>query len=136
MAKQRRRVSLLLVEDSRYFADLIGEFLSICDKARFDVVHVTRLAEARSRLDTVSADLVLSDLRLPDADTEQLFAWISDQATQHPIVLMTGLLDPQLRDQARRAGCVDCADKDDLVTDTLGDRLLTYIADFGADGRG
>ena len=135
MADHPPTVSLLLVEDSRYFADLIGEFLCICDKASFEVAHVTSLGAAKSQLDATPADMVLSDMRLPDTDTQQLFAWIADRAVQLPIVLMTGMLDPRLRDQARRAGCVDCVDKDDLVTAALGDRLLTYIAAFGADGR-
>ena len=135
MADHTRTVSLLLVEDSRYFAELIGEFLCICDKAGFEVTHVTSLGDAKSRLDLIPADVVLSDVRLPDADTDQLFDWMANQTAQRPIVLMTGMLDPRLRDRARRAGCVDCVDKDDLVTAALGDRLLTYIAAFGGDGR-
>ena len=130
-----RTVSLLLVEDSRYFADLIGEFLSLCDTAGFDVAHAATLQQARERLAGAPVDLVVSDVRLPDADARQLLAWVADQAAQCPIVLMTGLLGPQLRDQARRAGCVDCVDKDDLVNAALGDRLLGYIASFAADGR-
>lgn len=135
MAEHRRIVPLLLVEDSPYFADLIGEFLSICDEARFEVVHVTTLKEAKLRLDDISAALVLSDVRLPDADTQQLFTWIADQAGRQPIVLMTGLLAPQLCDQARRSGCADCVDKDDLMTVDLGSLLLAYIADFQIDDR-
>ena len=73
-------IRILLVEDNPGDARLLRELLRENASLAFDLVHVERLADARARIESEGADVILLDLSLPDAHglesvSAPLMAW-------------------------------------------------------------
>lgn len=118
--------NVLLVEDSDSDARLVSVYLS--DNARgrmvFRLTHVKSLDEAISEANSVSFDVILLDLDLPDASglkgVEQLSACYSC-----PIIVLSGSRDEQLALMAVRNGAQDYLIKDEIDQRHL-ERSISY----------
>jgi two-component sensor histidine kinase/CheY-like chemotaxis protein len=102
-----RAIRILLVEDNPGDARLLQMVLAQVDSLRFELTHVTRLAEALRWLAAGCTDVVLLDLSLPDAQGFQTFARAHTAAPQVPIILLTGLDDGAFAARAVREGAQD-----------------------------
>lgn len=96
---------VLLIEDNamdaRIFEDLVnesGEAVTI-DWARSMAEAVGRAAQA--------ADVVVTDLGLPDSRGLETVSRVRDAFPDRPVIVMTGLDDPEAGVQAVQAGCQD-----------------------------
>lgn len=94
----RRRV--LLVDDSGIFLDVVGAAL---DEAGFHVLPAATLADV-DRMISARPDLVLMDVRMPEAYGDELAAMLRGmRGIRVPIYLLSSLDDDDLRRRAEQA---------------------------------
>lgn len=100
---------ILVVEDNPADADLMLEYLreegsSMCGAT---VTRVDRVARALEALAAHTADIVLLDLSLPDAEQLEGLEAVIAAAPEVPVVVMTGLADDSVAVAAVKAGAQD-----------------------------
>jgi two-component system, cell cycle response regulator len=117
-------LSILLVEDDPVHAHLAQAALQPspegCD---WRLTHVSTLAAACSLAET--PDLVLLDLTLPDGSGLDTLRRLRERFAFVPVVLLTGVEDPEIEATALRAGAQDFLGKDELTARTLR-RVVRY----------
>ncbi|MCD8029305.1 MAG: sigma-54 dependent transcriptional regulator [Bacteroides sp.] len=96
--------SILIVEDDITFGMMLKTWLK---KKGFTVSSASTVARAKKHLETEPADLVLSDLRLPDKDGIYLLSWLQQQGKVPPFIMMTGYADIPSAVQAIKMGAQD-----------------------------
>jgi diguanylate cyclase (GGDEF)-like protein len=102
-----KRTKVLLIEDDPEDADLLQEMLSEREADWCEVTWVNRLQLGLARLAANPIDLVLLDLSLPDGQGLETFAKVHAQATEVPIVVLSGLDDEKLAVQMVQEGAQD-----------------------------
>lgn len=100
-------VTVLLVEDNPGDARLLHEMLRDPSPAGYDVRPAESLKAASEYLATGSADIVLLDLGLPDADGLESLQIVRAVAPRVPVVVLTGRDDEGLAVQALNEGAQD-----------------------------
>jgi DNA-binding NtrC family response regulator len=86
-ARKASRGRVLVVEDEAYVRDSLVEIL----RARgYDVEGTPSVAEALARLARAPVDIVLTDLRMPDADGLELVRRVQASTAEVPVVVLTG----------------------------------------------
>ena len=116
---------LLLVEDNPGDARLLQEELKEVPSVRFEVRHVTRMAEALAVVGEPGLNVVLLDLSLPDGHGLSNIERVVQAAPALPLVVLTGTDDEQLAMRAVHAGAQDYLVKGQ-VTGPLLVRALRY----------
>ncbi len=96
--------SILIVEDDITFGMMLKTWL---EKKGFTVSSASTMARAKKHLETEPADLVLSDLRLPDKDGIYLLSWLREEGKSLPFIMMTGYADIPSAVQAIKMGAQD-----------------------------
>lgn len=115
---------VLLVEDNRSEAALVGRLLLMAASPRFDVVAVHQLTDALEVLDKRAVDLVILDLGLPDVANELEGVTEIDGRYDVPIVVLTGVESEQdLREATLKAGAVECLFKEGISPEALHQAL-------------
>ncbi len=114
MATLQRRV--LLVEDSAGDAELTCESLARAPAQAFEVLRASTLAESLLLLSARSVDVVILDLNLPDSRGVDTVRRIRVVLSQTPIVVVTGVVDEDLRSQAIAEGAEDVFAKEESHT--------------------
>ncbi len=115
---------ILLVEDNPADARMVKELLAE-DSPAFEVIHVTRLAEAIECLAHREISGVLLDLSLPDAYGLEGVARLRAVAPSAPIIIMSGNEDESLAVAGVREGAQDYLVKGRVEGDVLT-RALRY----------
>lgn len=105
---------LLLVEDNPGDARLLEELLKDSGSLETKVTHVRSMREAEESLSTGRTDIILLDLGLPDAQGLGALQRIHSAAPRTPLVVLTGLDDETLANQALQAGAEDYLIKGEL----------------------
>ena len=100
-------VRVLLVEDNPSDARLIELMLEKAGGGLVELENVERLSQALSRLMRGDISVVLCDLSLPDSHGLQTFSRIHAQASDVPIIVLSGLSDTSLAVQAVHEGAQD-----------------------------
>jgi serine phosphatase RsbU (regulator of sigma subunit) len=98
------RMRILLIEDDDGDAMLVDEIL-LDAGAPFTLVRARSLAEAGRVLASVSC--VLLDLELPDSRGLQGVTWLQEQRPDLAVVVLTGIADEHLGQEAVGAGAQD-----------------------------
>lgn len=107
--------ALLLVEDNPADAELVKELLDAGhDRAEYEIHHVQKLADADALLRSKPIDVVLLDLRLPDAAGLDGVTTILNKFPELPVVVLTGMADEDLALACIDAGAQDYLNKEDL----------------------
>jgi len=116
------QLRVLLIEDDDGDAFLVEELLA---EAGADVAleRARSLADARRLIP--GAGCVLLDLGLPDARGLQALRWLLQHYPEAAIVVLTGLADEHLGEQAVRAGAQDYLVKGEVSGPTL-QRVIRY----------
>jgi len=122
MAASTEQVRILLVEDDDGDAFLVEELLREAGTG-VQVHRVRRLADARKLL--ADAACVLLDLGLPDSQGLDGLRWLLRQEPQAAVVVLTGVSDEYLGEEAVRAGAQDYLVKGDVSGQMLH-RVLRY----------
>lgn len=99
---------LLIVDDLDGIADSIKMALKGYD-CTFDVAYTGEIAS--SFLRAYKYDLVFLDIGLPGKSGIDVLREIKDESPETPVVMMTGLFDGQLIEQASRLGIVSLMKK-------------------------
>ena len=119
---------VLLIEDNEDDACLIREMLMEKEDAGILLVWVDRLETGLTRLAENKSDLVLLDLSLPDSHGLETFDLVQGCAKDVPIVVLTGLDDEVMANQAVRRGAQDY-----LVKGRLDGTLLARAARYAVE---
>ena len=77
---------ILIVEDDTVLCRVLRNWL---ERKKMQVEVATTLAGARRIMAAADADIVLSDLRLPDGDGIELLEWMNEQHYRIPFIVMT-----------------------------------------------
>lgn len=114
---------LLLVEDNPADAELVQEMLDAGQAgpahSKYEVFVAPRLSSARAMLESRHVDVVLLDLRLPDATGVEGVRSILEVANEMPVVVLTGLEEEEIGLQCINAGAQDYLTKSELQPATL-----------------
>ncbi len=121
-----RRLRILLVEDSAADARLVQESLRNAADQPFDVVTATTLADAYEA--APGWDIVLLDLGVLDSRGIESLHAVQQSWPTTPIVVLTGVEDPLLAQEAIREGAQAYLPKDALSVELLS-RTIRYAID-------
>jgi response regulator of citrate/malate metabolism len=122
MTANAEQVRILLVEDDDGDALLVEELLHEAGKG-VTVQRARRLADARKLIS--GAACVLLDLGLPDSQGLDTLRWLLRQEPNVTVVVLTGVADEYLGEEAVRAGAQDYLVKGD-VTGKMLHRVIRY----------
>lgn len=100
-------IRVLLIEDNPGDVRLIQEIAAEVPGVQFHLVHVERLTDAITYLDTEPFDVVLLDLLLPDSQRLDSFLRVYQHAPSMPIVVLTIDDDDELGLMAVQMGAQD-----------------------------
>jgi len=127
MAADAERMRVLLVEDDDGDAFLVEELLGEAGGG-VRVQRARRLADARRQLR--DADCVLLDLGLPDSEGLDGLRWLLRERADVAVVVLTGLADEYLGEQAVKAGAQDY-----LVKGDVSGKLLVRVIRYAMERR-
>lgn len=99
---------ILLVDDDTTFCLMLKTWLG---KKGFDVEEVFSCEEALKRIQCKKFDVILTDLRLPDKDGIHLLKTVKAEASDVPVILMTGYADIQTAVLSIKLGAFDYVSK-------------------------
>ena len=125
-ATDRRRLSLLLIEDDRADAVLVQALIAD-SVAEIRVAWAPSMAHAEGVLARERPDCVLLDLHLPDATGFDGIVRIAERDATLPVVVLTGLNDEQFGVSAVASGAQDYLVKGRVEPDVLRRTLLYAI---------
>jgi DNA-binding NarL/FixJ family response regulator len=122
MTANAEQVRILLVEDDDGDALLVEELLHEAGSGVM-VQRARRLADARKLIP--DAACVLLDLGLPDSQGLEGLRWLLRQEPDVTVVVLTGVADEYLGEEAVRASAQDYLVKGD-VTEKMLHRVIRY----------
>jgi PAS domain S-box-containing protein len=130
-------IKVLSIEDSPSDEKLIQIYLEQAptlgwDLPRFNVIHVTTLAEGLERLSKAASqgdrcgtiDVVLCDLDLPDSNPSDTFGVVHAAFPDLPIVVLTGSGDSMVARDTVRTGAEDYLFKDEVRGPLLAHAII------------
>ena len=97
-------VRALIVDDDADVRDLL---VGILERAGLRVAEATSGAEATARLAREEFDVVLVDVRLPDASGLDLLRWARAAEVDSEMIVLTGHADVETAVEAMRSGAYD-----------------------------
>jgi PAS domain S-box-containing protein len=118
-------IRILLVEDDEDDFVLTRDALRTISKGRMVLEWVDNGEQALAELKTGRHDVCLLDYRLDASTGLELLARMRQQGWLGPVILLTGMSDEALDEQALKAGAADFLDKSQL-TPTLLARSIRY----------
>ena len=121
-------ISVLLVEDNPIHARLLQGLLSDRSDPAFAVEAVDHLEAGIQRLSTGSFDAVLLDLVLPDSQEMATFKRVKEAAPDMPVLVLTGLDDEGLAEEAVAAGAREYLVKTQIDGESLAQSLQAAIS--------
>ena len=117
-------ISVLLVEDNPIHARLLQGLL----KPEFAVEAVDHLAAGLARLAAGGIDAILLDLVLPDSQELATFERVKATAPNIPVLVLTGLDDEVLAEEAVAAGARDYLIKTQINGESLARSIRAAVA--------
>ena len=121
-------ISVLLVEDNPIHARLLQGLLSDRSDPAFAVEAVDHLEAGIQRLSIDSFDAVLLDLVLPDSQEMATFERVKEAAPDMPVLVLTGLDDEGLAEEAVAAGAREYLVKTQIDGESLARSLQAAIS--------
>jgi DNA-binding NarL/FixJ family response regulator len=102
---KRTPVRVVIVDDHRLFVDALALLLNHDD--RLDVIGTA--GDGRTAIELVvaeQAEVAVIDVRMPEVDGLETARRLRKRSPDTSVILVTGLDEPRLADQAREAGAV------------------------------
>lgn len=93
--------NILVIEDDLMFCKLVSNYLN---KNGYQAAQATDGASAREQINQSEFDVALVDYRLPDTNGVDLVRWIKENSTIKDVIVMSRMLDEQLREEAQSLG--------------------------------
>ena len=128
MTGRGAKLRILIVEDNELDARSMMKALTVDQENDFEIVRVSELGAAVARLDDAHFDCILLDLSLPDSVGLVSVDVLSEQAPGCPIVVLTGLDDPETAVEAVERGAQDYLSKGRVEPDTLARSIRYAVA--------
>ncbi len=117
---QRGRIRVLYIEDSPADAAWAKTALAQDTNHRFEFEISISLAEGLARFSQGGIDIILLDLKLPDAEGFEVFERVFLAAPRIPIILLTGVVeDEKIAHQAIEKGAQDYLRKGEIDSHAL-----------------
>lgn len=113
------RFDILLIEDNPADAELVEDLLAAGGRSHHEVVVATRMDEAIQKLRCRPYDLLLLDLRLPDASGLEAIRMVREVAPKAPLIVLTGIEDEFLALSCINSGAQDYLSKGEIKPLTL-----------------
>lgn len=123
----RIRCRLLIVEDEPGDAELTTERLSTLPEYDFEVAVAASLEEAIGTIGRLHPDAVVLDLNLPDSQGIETLRRIRNAEADIAIVVLSGDINPDVRQTALEAGAQDFIGKDDPAVQLLARSVLFAV---------
>ncbi len=127
---------VLLIEDSELDAKIMGRYLSRSCGPDMRLTHVQTLGDARARLALGDFDLIVLDLDLPDGAGLESLQTIRPDAGDIPVIVATGVDEPEVGVQAVALGAQDFLVKDRMSEDDVARAVSFSVARRTADDAG
>jgi len=107
MASHSTKPSIYVVDDDDAVSDSLDAYLTLKG------MNVTAFGSAQELLsrDDVSPNIWILDVNMPSIDGFMLLEMLRERGHDEPVVLITGLGDPDIRARAERAGVAATFDK-------------------------
>ena len=121
----KETLHVLLVEDNALDALLFREMFSKEPPGTILMTHLVRMQDAEAQLAKGGFDIVLLDMGLPDAHGLDTIRRARAAAPGVPMIVLTGLDDEELADDAMREGAQDYLIKGQIENRALP-RALRY----------
>lgn len=99
---------ILIVEDDVNFGSMLHKWF---ERNGYSSHLCSQMSAAQEHITKQGADLVLSDLRLPDGDGIMLLAWLKERHADTPVIIMTGYAEVQTAVSAIKLGAFDFLEK-------------------------
>ncbi len=99
---------ILIVEDDVTFGTMLKTWF---DKKSWDTCFVSKIEPAKIECQSLSFDLIISDLRLPDGDGIIFLTWLRENKIMSPFIIMTNYSDIQTAVLAMKLGAFDYLQK-------------------------
>jgi DNA-binding response OmpR family regulator len=119
-----KKHSLLLVEDDKLLGPL---YLHLLSDAGYAVTHCQTAAHTEETLLKQRFDLILLDVMLPDLSGLELLRRFH-RLISVPIVLLTNLDQPRVKETALQFGALGCLIKSEYTPDIFLDKISSYLA--------
>src|SRR5580700_2310674 len=104
---KEKALHVLLVEDNAGDARLLREMFSTEKPGSFELTHLLSMSQAITHLAKGDVDVVLLDLGLPDTHGLETVRQAHAVAPSVPLIVLTGLDDEALADEAMKEGAQD-----------------------------
>lgn len=95
---------ILVVEDDSVLCRVLQNWL---EKKDLEVKCVNSVAKAKEIIEMTNADVILSDMRLPDGDGITILEWMNQKQCHIPFILMTQFADVLSAVRAMKLGAED-----------------------------
>lgn len=115
---------ILLIEDNPADAYLVKTYLNDAS-VRHELYHADTLFEGLNTLRERDIQMVLLDLKLPDSDGFKTLTTLMERSSNVPVIVMTGMNNEIVGNQAVRAGAQDFLVKGQFDGKLLG-RAIRY----------
>lgn len=119
MIKDLEIINVLLVEDNLPDAFLLKRNVKKLTTIEVNVTHVESCQEAVLCLKQINFDVILLDLSLPDSHNLETVRYIYKNASDIPIVVLTGLNDEEIAIASLREGAQDYLVKGEINSNMI-----------------
>lgn len=113
------KYKILLVDDDVEFSNVTKFRLVHCEKPRFEILSTSSIKSALEILALQNIDLVLLDVRLPDAEGCEGMSRILAVNKPPPVIMMTGVAGDKTAAEAIRKGAQDFIVKGEMPPSML-----------------
>src|SRR5689334_7086603 len=122
-----KSLTVLLIEDSPAYAELVQEWLSSKESKAFVLNWTDSLEAGMNRLARGGIDVILLDLGLPDSEGRRTFKTARAHATSVPIIVLSGNEDESLALEAIRDGAQDYIEKNSCNGELLAKAIQCAV---------
>ncbi|MGB3585811.1 MAG: hybrid sensor histidine kinase/response regulator [Tunicatimonas sp.] len=121
-----REINILLVEDNLTDQEIVKEMLIGTQLFQYNLEVCERINHAVKCMDQQKPDIILLDLSLPDSTGVQTLEKLQKRDSSIPIVILTGLDDPDVGVEAINMGAEDYLSKQEINTEHLLAKTISF----------
>ena len=121
-----KEIHILLVEDNLADQEIVKEVLADAYLFRYSLEVCDCISEAIARIEQQKPSVILLDLSLPDGVGLQNLEQLQEKDLSIPIVILTGLDDPNVGIEAINKGAEDYLSKPEINNEHLLAKTITF----------
>ena len=127
----KKPLTVLLIEDSPAYAELVQHWLSSKDSTTFVLNWTDSLKAGLNRLSRGGIDVILLDLGLPDSEGGKTFVAAQAHGVAVPIIILSANEDESLALKAIRDGAQDYIEKSSCNGELLAKAIQCAVLRHG-----